>query len=323
MTSQQTKDIDRLLDGIERLHSSPAVAQKVLSLTSDPYFEVAEVVDCLEKDPALAASVLRLINSSHFGLLHKVSSIQFAVTYLGRHSLRLAVLGFALVDGLMRSAPAVLFDDYWRRALTMALASRLCYENEGSNQDVAFSAGLFADLGVLVFAQNAPDSYPAVYLGYDHHDDLVSVEQEMFGFDHTAVSAGLLKRWNFPEHLIEAVALHQSGPESHDAPLLHKTVHAASLLAQVLWVPDSPHMATLQTILQDDFGRNIDGLISLAVDCKTQFADCADLFRVNVSSEEIDADALRREAERQFHLAAIDASLELDTLEAIVEDRVE
>jgi HD-like signal output (HDOD) protein len=323
MTSQQTKDIDRLLDGIERLHTSPAVAQRVLSLTSDPYFEVTEVVECLERDPALAASVLRLINSSHFGLLHKVSSIQYAVTYLGRHSLRLAVLGFALVDGLMRSAPAVLFDDYWRRALTMALASRLCFDDEAASQDVAFSAGLFADLGVLVLAQDAPEGYPAIYLGHDHHDDLVSVEKEMFGFDHAAVSARLLQRWNFPDHLIDAVALHQSSPESEDEPLLNKAVHAASLLAQILWVPQSPHVATLQSILQSDFNRDIDGLISLAVECKNQFADCASLFRVNVSSGEFDAAALRHEAERQFHLAAIDASLELDTLEAIVEDHTD
>jgi hypothetical protein len=237
--------------------------------------------------------------------------------------LRLAVLGFALVDGLMRSAPAVLFEDYWRRALTMALASRLCFQIRNSQQDVAFSAGLFADLGVLVFAQEARDTYPTIYLNHDHHQDLIAVEQEMFGFDHAAVSASLLKRWNFPQPLIDAVAQHQTGPESTEDPFLNKAVYAASLLAQVLWVPESRHMATLQSILQDDFGLDTDGLISLAVDCKNQFHDCAAMFRVDVSAEEIDAAALRREAERQFHLAAIDASLELDTLESIVEDRVE
>ena len=145
----------------------------------------------------------------------------------------------------------------------------------------------------------------------------------MFGFDHAAVSACLLKRWNFPQQLSDAVAHHQTGPESEDVPLLHKAVHAASLLAQVLWVPQSPHMAKLQAVLQNDFKRDIDGLISLALECKAQFADCASLFQINVPSGEIDAEVLRREAERQFHLAAIDVSLELDTLEAIVEDRVE
>lgn len=321
MTTQEISDIDRLLDGVERLHTSPAVAQKVLSLTSDPYFEVPEIVDCLEKDPALAASILRLINSSHFGLSNKVSSIQFAVTYLGRHSLRLAVLSFGLVDGLMRAAPATLFDDYWRRALTMALASRLCFEQDGGQQDVAFSAGLFADLGVLVFAQTDPKGYTSAYLRHDHHGQLVRIEREMFGFDHAAVSARLLARWAFPPELTEAVANHQC--ESAEGGRLGLAVFAASLLAEVLWVPERPHMAQLQRVLQNHFQRDVDGLISLALDCKSAFAECAALFQVNVPAGDVDAQSLRREAQRQFELAAIDVSLELDTLEAIVEDHVE
>jgi hypothetical protein len=213
----------------------------------------------------------------------------------------------------------VLFDRYWRRALTMASAARLLFTHDSAYQDVAFSAALFADLGVLVFAQSYPEDYPGLYLEHGHHDDLVSVEHELYGFDHAAVSARLLSRWSFPQDLIDAVASHQR--ESKGQDLLPQAVYAASLLAEVLWEPHRPHMAALQKTLERDFQLDIDGLISLALDCKNAFTECAELFRVNVTAGDVDADALRREAHRQFQLAAIDVSLELDTLEAIVEDR--
>ena len=186
---------------------------------------------------------------------------------------------------------------------------------------MAFSAGLFADLGVLVFAQTVPEHYPKAYLQHCHHGGLVAAELDMFGLDHAAVSARLLQRWSFPQDLTDAVAHHQCCES--DRPVLDQSVYAASLLAEVLWVPSSPHMAELQRVLQREFHRDTDGLIALALDCKDAFADCAGLLRVNVSPGQIDADSLRQEAQRQFHLAALDASLELDALEAIVDDTVE
>lgn len=99
----------------------------------------------------------RIPNSdSLFGLANKVSGVQHAVTYLGRRTLRIAVLSFGLVDCLMEATPAVLFEVYWRRALTMACAARLCAKGVNEDEDTAYCAGLFADLGVLVFAQTDP-----------------------------------------------------------------------------------------------------------------------------------------------------------------------
>src|SRR5579872_3465265 len=74
--------LDRMIRQIDRLHSGPGVAQKILALIRDPDFDMVEVAECLEHDPALSARVLGLVNSSRYGLAHKIASIRHAAAFL-------------------------------------------------------------------------------------------------------------------------------------------------------------------------------------------------------------------------------------------------
>ena len=316
------RNIDDLLDEIDALHSYPPVLQQILALTRDEDFDIRRVVDCVQHEPAIAASLLRFANSSHFGLINKVANVQHALVYLGRRTLRLAVLNFGLADRLMKSTPASLFEHYWRHALTMACAARRCVNEVNGDDDTAYSAGLFADLGVLVFAQVEPSAYPPIYLGCNHGIDLVDAERRTFGFDHTTVTARLLSRWNFPANVVEATANHES--YSPDRNILDQAVHTASLLAEAFWnsgirAPSSMEMHHLRRVLQDEFDIDVDGLISLAESCRTEFRECAELFRVRVAGD-IDAAAICREARQLYRDTAMDAVIHLDAIEGVIED---
>ncbi len=132
-TSTHVAAMDRLIDRIDRLHSAPHVVCQVLRLLQDEDYQTNELVGCLQADPALASSVLRLVNSSYFGLARHVGSLQHAVTFLGSRSLRLAVLSFGLLKQLVRDTPARVYQDFWRRSLTMAsVGSRLAARQTSS-----------------------------------------------------------------------------------------------------------------------------------------------------------------------------------------------
>jgi HD-like signal output (HDOD) protein len=316
-----SRSIDGLLDQIDELHSYPPIVQQILAETRDDDFDIRRVVACVQRDPALASSILRLVNSSYFGLANKVASVQHAMTYLGRRTLRLAVLSFGLVDRLVKATPAQLFEDYWRRELTIACAARRCAKGTEEDADTAYSAGLFADLGVLILAQVEPTTYPTLYMDCPHGLDLIGAERRQFGFDHAAVTARLLRRWKFPETAVQATANHESF--SPERPVLDHAVYAGSLLAEVLWKPGTPpqghgHMADLRRVLEDIFDTDVDGLISLAEACRTEFRQSAELFRVNVKGD-IDVKAIRREAQRLYQDTAMDAVIHLDSLEGILE----
>jgi HD-like signal output (HDOD) protein len=309
--------MDELIDQIEELHSSPTVALKVFNLLKTLDFQMPELEKCLEADPALAAAILRLVNSSRFGLSRSISSLGQAVTLLGARSIRLAVLSFGLVDRLTRGTPAEVCRDYWRRALTMAAAaSRLCSGSKMVRPDEAYTAGLLADSGVLLFAQVQSDQYVSLYQEHDHGPELIAAEREHSRFDHAGLGARLLARWNLPEVLTKAVESHHRG--SSDGSSLYHVVRAGDMLADVLWMPGTARLAETQEFLRAQFDIDLDGFISLAVECKNDIQSSADLFRVTLAGS-IDCKDLLKRALSQYRSEAMDAAFDLDSLTAVVE----
>ena len=318
VVDDQLQAMDALIDRVDQLHSSPQVACKILDLIEDPNFSIHDVVECLEHDPALAASILRLVNSAHFGLSNRVTSLQHAVTYIGRRSLRLAVLSFGLVDHLMKGTPAEMYHAFWQRSFTMAAAaSRLAAVSGEVNQDEAYTAGLFVDLGVLLFAQLETTTYPLIYKEQPHGSDLARAEERQFGFDHAALGARLLSRWNFPDILVEAAALHhEEGSGDH---VLISIVQAADLVADALWVPKSPQLPRAKAIVERRFGLDLDGFITLAVDCQEIISESEKIFGVRLPGS-INFIELLQKARHLYLEQGLEDSLELDNLATLADN---
>src|SRR5688572_25659934 len=100
------------------LPTLPAAAMYVLQLADDDKSELAAIAALIEKDPALSVKVLRAVNSSFYGLPHKVSTISQAVVMLGLHSVKALTLSFTLLSG-MRGDSGRGFNHlmYWRRSM--------------------------------------------------------------------------------------------------------------------------------------------------------------------------------------------------------------
>jgi HD-like signal output (HDOD) protein len=310
-----TEAIDQLLRRLEKLHSSPAVALRILEITRDPEFDIHEVAACLERDPSLTATVLRLVNSSYYSLPQRVTDIQRAIAYLGRRSLRLTVLSFGLSKALAQGCPKAIHQQYWRRSLTLGVAARKLAERTGDssvNPEAAFASGLLADLGMLVLAQLETEKYLPVCEAPDHFVTQVVNEREIFGFSHVEVGTRLLQSWHLPEEMIEAVSHHHKSPV--DAQPLSHVLKAANLLSEVLWTTDSPHMRLLLPLLKTRFDLGVDDLIVLATECKHAVEESLDIFQLRID-DEIDIEGLQREARALYEEAVFELSADLDHLE--------
>lgn len=311
----QTLAIDQLLRRLEKLHSSPAVALRILEIMRDPDFDYSEVTACLERDPSLTAAVLRLVNSSYYSLPNKVTEIQRAIAYLGHRSLRLTVLGFGLTKALAHGCPKAIHQQYWRRSLTLAVAARklaLRKADPAVSPDAAFAAGLLADLGMLVLAQLETEKYLPVCDADDHVVTQLVMEREIFGFTHVEVGTRLMQGWALPVELIEAVSHHHKSPV--DAQPLSHVLKAANLLAEVLWTADSPHMRLLLPLLKTRFDLGVDDLIALATECKRSVEESVTIFQVRLD-DEIDVEALQREAYSLYEAAVFELSADVDNLD--------
>jgi len=278
MTSRVQTAADKLIGKIDQLHSAPQIAQKILGLTRNPNFNIDEVTKCLENDPAMAARILRVVNSSRYGLRQKVANIKQATVFIGQRSLRLITLTFGLLETLTHGIAEKLYLDYWRRALTMAtVASRFAAEEGSIPQEDAYTAGLLADMGVLLFSQEYTDEYATLYDSVPHGPELLKLEQEHFGCDHATVGARLLEHWELPEELVTAVLYHHTF--RGEAEPLERTIQIGDRTAEAFWSDESDDCILLvKSVLEGELGYNTDEFLNFVKLCREEFAENAELF---------------------------------------------
>lgn len=274
-----TTSADRFIRRVGRLQAIPQVTRRILSLTRDPEFDMDEIVRCIEHDPALAAKILRVVNSSRYGLSHRIGSIRHAATYLGRRTLRLTAVTFSLVESLTRGGKGTVYADYWRRALTIAtVASCLARRDPRVDEEDAYSGGLLADIGVLVISQSEGRRYEAVYGEQAHGTELIESERELLGFGHPDLGARLLEHWALPPALVGAVANHHL-TNDHLRPL-DSAVRAGDAIATAVSSCTGDDVRTAAEIFAGGFGLDRSDVVELLHEARLELDESVELFSV-------------------------------------------
>ncbi|MBY0588442.1 HDOD domain-containing protein [bacterium] len=303
--------IDRALSRVGDLHSAPKVVQEILSQTRSIDFDLKGLTNTIASDPALSAKILRLVNSASFGLPRRVNSLPQAVMILGQRTLRLVVMTFSLVDKLTKGLGRRMYNAYWRQTLTMAIAgTRLSHGRTDIDADEAYASGLLADIGILVLAQTHAERYIDLFAETPHDIRLIEAERAAFGYDHAQVGSRLLERWGFSPRVAASTRYHHQ-PRPH-ASRLERTAFLSSLLSDILWNPCSQQVAMVQDILRAELNFDTDKLIELAIACKEQISQQAELYGVDVEGE-IQVEALLDEARRLFVTASLETAMDFDS----------
>jgi HD-like signal output (HDOD) protein/GGDEF domain-containing protein len=202
------------------LPSLPAVAVKVIELTSNPRVKVTEIAEVIQNDQALAAKVLRTVNSPFYGLRERCASIHKAVVLLGLSPVKSLALGFSLVHSIGQTKDGFDYISYWRRGMVTAVAARAFAEAAGKKcAEEAFLAGLLQDIGMIAMHRALGERYMAVLVasGTDHRK-LCKCELGMLEAQHPDIGAMLAERWQLPQELVIPVKYHErptAAPQSH------------------------------------------------------------------------------------------------------------
>lgn len=196
------------------LPSIPAVAIKVIALANDPYADLIQICNQISYDPALSAKIIKASNSPLYKSRRAPDNIRQAISMLGTHAAIMIALSFSLTNSLMQhSAKSANSNNFWRRTILSALASRALGEKLGyKTPDDLFLAGLLQDIGILAFSSMMPDEYAPVFAAASSHDELLKAERTTFGSGHDEVGYALLKRWNLPDYIAMACLASHSKP---------------------------------------------------------------------------------------------------------------
>ena len=310
------KNLDRLVARAHHLYSLPAVAVRVLELTNNPQVDTHALKECIENDPALTTRVLRVVNSSLFGLTREVSDLNQALALLGSKSLKLLVLGFSLPSGLFSGVAATTLGWYWRRTLTKAVAAREISETVWRQAgDEAFLAGLLQDLGMLLLIQEVG----APYVNFldkvrSRGADLLAVEAEAMGFDHTALTSRLLDAWGFPAALVQAAHAEPKEPPpdslSPGQRRLGEIVALAELVARLLIDGHTQILSQLLAIGRDEHNLSSTQLHNLVETLEHKVRLLADVFSLQLPRG-LDYRDVLAQAHAQMAEVAADAAEDL------------
>jgi signal transduction histidine kinase/HD-like signal output (HDOD) protein len=131
MSDLREKRVELILQQLEELPTLPAVAVRVLEVTSDDTSTAREVVELISSDPALTARILQLVHRADAGVRGEVNSIERAVVLLGFEAVRSAVLAVTVFHTL--GAAALSADNkghfsreaFWKHCVAVACCAEL------------------------------------------------------------------------------------------------------------------------------------------------------------------------------------------------------
>lgn len=236
--------VELILSQVEALPTLPAVAIRLLELTTSSQSSARDIVDVVETDQALTAKLLSLVRRADLGVRGDVMTLERVVVLLGFEAVRSAVLSVQIYETFASVEPhdETDFDraEFWKHSLAVACAAQLIAEarrNGQSRAAEAFVCGLLHDIGKLALDACLPKSYARIVREVkQRHRCISDVERDVLGLDHTIAGKRLLGRWKLPRAFLECAWLHHQPPaalpSSIEAAELVRVVHLADHLAR-------------------------------------------------------------------------------------------
>ncbi|MGI8982774.1 MAG: HDOD domain-containing protein [Pirellulaceae bacterium] len=220
MAPERRKALERLFKQIGTVTSLPAVGQRVLVLTEDESTSFDELRDAIQSDPVLVARMLRRLNSSYFGLSHKIADVRTAVNLLGVREIRNLAITVCMSkmfegDG---SHGAYCRESLWAHSVSVGVCARLVARVCGRGMPgEAYVGGLLHDLGLILLDQTLRPHFVRVLEKISPAVSTCAAEIEEFSFDHATLGGFVAQRWNFPQQIVDAITYHHH-PLSYHGP---------------------------------------------------------------------------------------------------------
>jgi len=198
--------VNQLFDQIHSIPQVPEVVQELILQVNNPDIDMGVIAQNVEREPTISLKILRLVNSAHYGLSRKVSSIKEALAFLGMSELKTLIIA----SGIVSSIPDIKdFDikQFWERSFNTASYAKNIAIEAHQDPDIAFTAGLICNIGTILIHLGDPSAAMEII---EHvkagHASQSEFEKRRLGYTSAEVTAEICRRWKLPDELISAVA---------------------------------------------------------------------------------------------------------------------
>lgn len=220
-------DIARRINSGLKLPVFSLTSRKALFLLAQEDVWVQELAQVISGDQVLASNVIRLVNSASTGISRNITSVSEAITFIGLERTR-SIIYAAEAQALFGNTQTI---DDWRHAISCAYAAERIAAKVGADKNAAFMSGLVHDIGKFYIGRTFPSEYDIVHDGVGLGEEIEQVEKEFFGMNHAEVGGLLLKKWNFPQQVVDAVSSHCIDDPGFAGDILSQILIVANYIA--------------------------------------------------------------------------------------------
>ena len=226
--------IDDYISNVRYLPPAPRVVPDLIKLLNQPDVDSSRVVKIISLDPSLTANVLRVCNSAYFGAALPTSDLQEAVTRLGFQQVYLLVTAATGAKLLATPQKGLGMDpgELWKHSVAAAVSAQLIAKKLGDDFNLVFTAALLHDIGKVILAQAAEDTYFRIFREAETRQiSIIESEAKLLGMNHAEVGGRLLSRWKFPPNIVAAVTHHHAPKGAGRHERLASFVYLGNMIA--------------------------------------------------------------------------------------------
>jgi len=287
----------------------PQVMLKLVKACGNDKSSSEDLAHIISADPSLTSKLLQIIGSSYVNLPKEVSNIKTAVVYLGLETIRNIAISSAAMHffSLSKKLPEFDMAQFWYHSYKCGvIARKIALENNFSDPDDFFLAGLLHDIGRLVLMQTFPTEYQALLQTDSSEKELLNGEMDLFGADAPQISSLLFSHWNLNSLASDAVLfINEPVDKIREEVSYIKTVYMANILSGPDPMEEIPQLLPLTGIPEDRVGQ-------IAVEAEVEVLGMAKSLGIRL------VPGRDREAEQGIALEIKDLSLVYGTLENLL-----
>lgn len=230
----------KLVNKVKEMPPLPQSIIKILEITKKDDSSALDLSKIFERDPTLAVNILKLANSPIYGFASRISTISHAIVCLGLETVKSIALTSSTHDMLNKEIPAYGLEEgmLWQHSIASGTCAKIIAQRIGYKDcEEAYIAGLLIDIGKIILSSFAEDQFNQV-MEKSEKDKIPfnKAEQDVLGFGHPQVGGRIIKKWNLPSSLVEAVQYHHQPDKTETHKTLTYIVHLADAISCMLGV---------------------------------------------------------------------------------------
>jgi HD-like signal output (HDOD) protein len=188
----------------------PAIARQLQDMLKENTADIGKVTELINSDPAIIAQIMKIVNSAYYSLPREISSIRYAIAFLGFSEVSRIVLALSVINTLAvkdrRAVEEFWYHSFYTALITRHLASKI---HPYLSIDELWTAAILHDVGKLVYLKFFPDHCKAIQAYCSEQCCLFSEAENHLGFPTSSYLGILLcDHWRLPDKVRCACEYH-------------------------------------------------------------------------------------------------------------------